>query len=170
MAISRAQGRGPKMAAGRERRESERVIAYWEEKRRELGADAAVGALGLDRIGSPEWSNRFLIAADPVIEQSLLLMYGHNFAALLELPERPRTDLPLLRQVPPRYGSLFRQGCTEVRRDGAPVRLEGEVARDDGRVEQYRAGFIPVGVKPQALTWLAFGAFNSRTFGEGLAD
>ena len=155
--------------SGRERRECERAITYWQEKRRELGEDVGVGALELGRINDPEWSNRFLIANDPLIERSLLLMYGSRFAQLLELPRQVRTDLPILRQLPPRYGNLFLQGCAEARRGMAAVRLEGEVVRDDGRIEQYRAGFVPVSVKPQALTWLSFGAFNNRIVEEGTA-
>lgn len=149
-------------AAGRERREAERAIAYWEEKQRALGGNATVAALELGEIKSQEWSHRFLIAADPVIERSVLLMYGGRFAQLLDLPDRARVNLPIVRQLPLRYGDVFLRGCTELRQEKAPVRLQGEVARNDGRIEQYRAGFIPVGVKPQALTWLAFGAFNSR--------
>ncbi len=149
-------------AAGRERRESERVIAYWEETRRQVGGDATVGALDLGNMKTEEWSNRFLIAADPVVERSMLLMYGGKFAHLLDLPEQARVDLPIVRQLPLHYGEVFLRGCAEVRHEMAPVRLEGEVARNDGRIEQYRAGFIPVGVKPEALTWLTFGAFNSR--------
>lgn len=149
-------------ATGRERREAERAIAYWDEKQRQHGGNATVAALELGNIKSEEWSHRFLMAADPLIERSVLLMYGDRFARLLDLPERPRVTVPIVRQLPPRYGDVFLRGCADVRREMAPVRIEGEVERNDGRIEQYRAGFIPVGVKPQALTWLAFGAFNSR--------
>ena len=152
----------PTSDRGRERRETERVIALWEEKRRELGVHPTVAAIDLAQITSPEWGNRFLIAADPVIERSMLLMYGSRFAQLLDMPQRARTDLPILRQLPLRYGDVFLRGCAEVRQEMAPVRLAGEVARKDGQVEQYRAGFVPLAVKPQAMTWLAFGAFNSR--------
>lgn len=152
----------PNPGPGRERREAERVIALWEKKRRELGRHPTVASIDLAEIVSPEWGNRFLIAADPVVERSMLLMYGGRFAQLLDLPHRARTDLPILRQLPPRYGDVFLRGCAEVRQEMEPVRLAGEVARNDGRVEQYRAGFVPLAVKPQATTWLAFGAFNSR--------
>ncbi|HLY47070.1 MAG TPA: hypothetical protein VKQ73_15920 [Stellaceae bacterium] len=160
--ISGAAGWRRRAPGGRDRRESERAIAHWEEKQRELGGEATVAALDLGSIDSPQWANRFLIAADPVIERSLLLLYGGKFAELLELPERARTDLPIVRQLPARFAELFLRGCSEIRKAAAAVRLEGEVARDDGRIEQYRAGFVSVGVRPRALTWLAFGAFNSR--------
>jgi hypothetical protein len=70
--------------------------------------------------------------------------------------------VPILRQLPRRYADVFLRGCSEAQRDMAPVRLEGETERYDGRIEQYRAVFIPVGIKPNSLTCFAFGAFNSR--------
>ena len=81
---------------------------------------------------------------------------------MLGLPEQPRPELPLMRVLPRRYAPMFLRGCAEAHKDGNPVRLEGEVERADGRAEQYRALFIPLGVKPNALTCFAFGAFNSR--------
>ena len=160
--ISGAAGWRRRAPGGRDRGESERAIAHWEEKQRELGGEATVAALDLGSIDRPEWANRFLIAADPVIEQSLLLLYGGKFAELLGLPERARTDLPIVRQLPARFANLFLGGCGEIRKVAAAVRLEGALARDDGRIEQFRAGFVPVGVGPRALTWLVFGAFDSR--------
>ena len=47
--------------------------------------------------------------------------------------------------------------------------MEGEVARSDGKTELYRAAFIPVGVKENSLTHLAFGAFNSCVTDQRLA-
>jgi hypothetical protein len=148
--------------AGRNRREAERVIAYWEGRLRELGGDLTVAGLDLSRINSREWSNRFLISVDPVIERSSLVLYGPSFARLLHLPEQARPNVPILRQLPRRYADVFLRGCSEAQRDMAPVRLEGETERYDGRIEQYRAVFIPVGIKPNSLTCFAFGAFNSR--------
>jgi hypothetical protein len=90
------------------------------------------------------------------------VLYGPTFARLLHLPEQARPNVPILRQLPRRYADVFLRGCTEAQRDMAPVRLEGETERYDGRLEQYRAVFIPVGIKPNSLTFFAFGAFNSR--------
>ena len=153
--------------AGRNRREAERVIAYWEGRLRELGGDLTVAGLDLSRINSREWSNRFLISVDPVIERSSLVLYGPSFARLLHLPEQARPNVPILRQLPRRYADVFLRGCSEAQRDMAPVRLEGETERYDGRIEQYRAVFIPVGIKPNSLTCFAFGAFNSRVLEPG---
>jgi hypothetical protein len=148
--------------AGRGRREAERLMAYWEKRLAELGGVVTLAGLDIADADSREWSNRFLISVDPVVEASALLLYGPKFAQLLGLPAQPRSDLPLMRQLPRRYVDLFLRGCTEAQQKMAPARLEGEIVRVDDRIEQYRAVFIPVGVKPNALTCFAFGAFNSR--------
>lgn len=148
--------------AGRDRREAERLMAYWEEKLKELGGAVTIAGLDLAAADSREWSNRFLIAVDPVVERSALLLYGPNFAQAMGLPAQPRTDLPMMRQLPRRHVDMFLRACAEAQQEMAPVRLEGEIERADGRIEQYRAIFIPVGVKPNSLTCFAFGAFNNR--------
>jgi len=160
--ISWLEGWEKSAPTGRDRREDERLMAFWEEKLKELGGVVTIAGLDLAAVDSREWSNRFLISVDPVVERSALLLYGPKFATLLGLPARPRTDLPMLRRLPRRYAELFLRGCTEAQQEMAPVRLEGEIERGDGRIEQYRAIFIPVGVKPNSLTCFAFGAFNSR--------
>jgi hypothetical protein len=152
------------LPGGRDRREGERLIAYWDGKLEEFGDGITIASLDITAINSQrDWSNRFLISVDPFIERSMLIMYGAKFASLLNLPEKPRTDQPLLRQLPQRYGEVFIEGCTRAKDEWAPVRLEGEIAQDDGRIEQYRVVFIPVGVRPNALTCFAFGAFSCRT-------
>src|SRR5262249_37191921 len=95
-------------------------------------------------------------------ERSALLVYGANFARLLGLPHKAPKVLPLERQLPPRFAEVFLRGCAEAEKQGEPVRVEGEIERNDERVEQYRAVFIPVKVRPGSRTHFAFGAFNSR--------
>ena len=151
-----------KAPTGHGRRQSERLMAYWEDKLQELGGAVTIAGLNLTATDSREWSNRFLISVDPVIERSALLLYGPEFARLLNLPEQPRMDRPMMRQLPRRYVDLFLRACADAQKAMAPVRLEGEMERADGRIEQYRAVFIPVGVKPNSLTCCAFGAFSSR--------
>jgi hypothetical protein len=146
---------------GRERRESERVISYWERKVEALGKGATVAALDLAEMASESWAHRFVIAVDPVVENSSLLIYGANFARLLGLPQRGAPHVPMVRQLPRRFADVFTRGCGEAHAQREPVRLEGEIRREDGRRELYRAAFIPVGVKENSLTHLAFGAFNS---------
>ena len=152
---------------GRDRREAERLIAYWEGKLAELGGVVTIAGLDLAAADSRDWSNRFLISVDPAVERSALVLYGPKFAQLLGLPAEPRKDRPMTRQLPRRYIDLFLRGCAEAQQEMAPVRLEGEIERADGRIEQYRAIFIPVGVKPNSLTCFAFGAFNSRVLENG---
>ncbi len=156
------QGWGPDVTTGRDRREAERAVTYWEIRLAEFGDDLTIAALDLGSTDRRDWSNRFLIAVDPVFERSSLLLYGPNFARLLHLPEQARPDVPMLRQLPQRYAEVFLHGCTRAPKEMAPVHLEGEVERYNGRIEQYRAVFIPVAVKPDLLTSFAFGAFNSR--------
>ncbi|MBV8889363.1 MAG: hypothetical protein JO267_13470 [Alphaproteobacteria bacterium] len=144
-----------------ERREAERVIAYWDRKAAQLGEVPTVASLDLAAIHTLTWSHRFVIAVDPVVENSALLMYGINFARLLDLPQKTAPHIPMMRQLPKRFSQVFARGCGDAHAQNAPIRLEGEVDRDDGRRELYRAAFIPVGVKPNSLTHLALGAFNS---------
>lgn len=150
-----------KELTARERRESERAIAYWEKKMAQVGGQLTVAGLDLSEMQSPEWSYRFVIAVDPVPENSALLLYGSDFGRLLDLPERRTPHVPMVRQLPKRYSDIFIRGCDDAEREGLPVRLEGEVARDDGSAELYRAAFIPVGVRENSITHIAFGAFNS---------
>lgn len=155
--------------SGRERRESERAIAYWERKIKELGRSPTVGALDLAEIDTPDWSHRFVIAVDPVVENSALLLYGTGFARLLDLPSKSAPHVPMVRQLPKRFSDVFKRGCGDAHLQGHAVRVEGEIEREDGRRELYRAAFIPVGVKEHSLTHLAFGAFNSRVEERALA-
>ena len=149
-------------SAGGERRESERAIAYWRDKVKNLGKSPTVAALDLAEMHSREWSHRFVIAVDPVVENSALLLYGGDFARLLELPHKSTPHVPMTKQLPRRFSEVFKRGCGDAHMRKTPVRIEGEIEREDGRRELYRAAFIPVGVKENSLTHLAFGAFNSR--------
>jgi hypothetical protein len=154
---------------GRERRESERAIRYWEKKVERLGRSATVAALDLGEINTEAWSHRFVIAVDPVVENSSLLLYGSDFAKLLDLPPKGTPHVPMVRQLPRHLSTVFMQGCGDAHQHRQAIRLEGEVARPDGTTELYRAAFIPVGVKENSLTHLAFGAFNSTVADKRLA-
>jgi hypothetical protein len=154
---------------GRERRESERAIRYWEKKIEKLGRCATVSALDLMEINTADWSHRFVIAVDPLVENSSLLLYGSDLAKLLDLPPKGTPHVPMVRQLPRHLSAVFMQGCGDAHHQRQAIRLEGEVARPDGKLELYRAAFIPVGVKENSLTHLAFGAFNSCVTEQNLA-
>jgi hypothetical protein len=154
---------------GWERRESERAIRYWEKKVEELGRRATVSALDLAEINTADWSHRFVIAVDPIVENSSLLLYGSVFAKLLDLPSKGTPHVPIVRQLPRHLSGVFMQGCGDAHQTRQAIRMEGEVKRPDGKVELYRAAFIPVGVKENSLTHLAFGAFNSCVIEQRLA-
>lgn len=86
----------------------------------------------------------------------MFLVYGVHVARLLGLPEQPRSKIPLLPQLPARYRPLFVEGCGDVLRDLAPIRLNGTI--------------VPIGaansVRPQIL-----GSFNYRAvLQEGALD
>jgi hypothetical protein len=162
------RGKEP-VPTGRERRESERAICYWEKKVEQLGRSATVAALDLADINTADWSHRFVIAVDPLVENSSLLLYGSDFAKLLHLPPKRTPHVPLVRQLPQHFTTVFMQGCGDAHHTRQPIRMEGEVPRRDGKVELYRAAFIPVGVRQHSLTHLAFGAFNSRVAEHRLA-
>src|SRR5437763_12179162 len=108
------EGWGQGEPGGRGRREAERAIAYWERKLAALGDDVTIAALELGNVTAEAWSNRFLIALDPVFERSSLLLYGRHFARLLHLPEQARPDIPMLRKLPQRYVEVFQRGCSEA--------------------------------------------------------
>ena len=100
----------PELASlqGRERRESERLISYWEKKAALLGGDLGLAALDLTKMRSSEWSHRFVIAVDPAPENSALLYYGADFARLLELPGRRTPHVPITRLLRDRFLSMFK--------------------------------------------------------------
>ena len=160
--VSWLEGWESRAPTGRDRREAERLMAYWEGKLAELGGVVTIAGLDLVAVDSRDWSNRFLISVDPAVERSALVLYGPKFAQLLGLPAEPRKERPMMGQLPRRYIDLFPRGCAEAQQQMAPVRLEGEIERADNRIEQYRIIFIPLRVRPNALTCLAFGAFSNR--------
>jgi hypothetical protein len=147
--------------AGRERREAERAIAYWERKSRQLGAAPTMNTLGVGAIHTEDWAHRFVIAIDPIVADSSLLMYGANFARLVNLPAKSVPYVPMALQLPNRLSKVFTRGCDQARLEKAPVRLEGEIDLADGRRELYRAAFIPVGFSALFPAPFTFGAFNS---------
>ena len=67
----------------------------------------------------------------------------------------------MVRQLPRRYSDVFiRAAATPIARASRSA-SKARVERDDGKIELFRAAFIPVGVSENSMTHLAFGAFNS---------
>jgi hypothetical protein len=141
-----------------ERRQSERVVAYWERRAAELGSRPTLTQLDPGAaIDNQSWAHRFVIAPDRVAEVSTFLMCGANAARLLELGESPLKSTLMFRKMPKRFLEIFTRGCSDAISSGSPVRLAGAVGREDGGRELYRTVFIPISVN------LVFGAYNSIT-------
>jgi hypothetical protein len=87
--------------------------------------------------------------------------YGPKFAELLGLPQRVTAIIPLNRQIPERYRSLFAEGCSNAMDTQAPVRFSGFFEHDI-QAELFRAVFLPIGLHPSWSKWLIFGSFNCR--------
>lgn len=152
---------------GLERREAERAITEWEEERRHLGRELVLMRLNTSDMVGEKWSHRFIIAVGPTVEYSSFLFYGAKFAALMGLPDKPDHTIPMVQQLPGRYVPVFTKGCISATLRCEPVRMQGAVDCEDGRQELYRAAFIPLGLKPDRLQRLAFGAFNCRLVERG---
>jgi hypothetical protein len=145
----------------RKRRDSERLIDYWEHKAAKLGTIPTLAALDLDKINTAEWSHRFVVKVDPIVGNSSLLMYGKDFARLLDLPWTLIPHVPLIDQVPKHFFKAFAQGVREAHKHNAPILVEDEVRREDGFKALYRAAFVPVVGKADSRPHLVFGTFDS---------
>jgi hypothetical protein len=146
----------------RERRESERVIADWQQETRRLGHALALMTLDVSAMTGPKWAYRFIIAISPVVEDSSFLFYGSQFAALMELPETPDQSAPLAALLPARYMPVFARGCIASTLSGVAVRLQGALLREDGGQELYRSAFIRLSLEANRQQHFALGAFNCR--------
>ena len=147
--------------AGRRRRQSELALVAWERQFAALGRSPTLGEL-FSAIDTEEWSYGFVAALDAEGAASSLLDYGTNFARLLDMPLKAIPFIRMTRQLPVRYSQIFLRGCIEACEGDAPVQIEGEVDREDGQTELYRAVFIPVQTDGEGITRFAFGRFNCR--------
>ena len=149
-------------SAALERRESEKVITDWEDETRRLGRALALMTLDFSAMTGPKWAHRFIISVGRVAEDCVLLFYGARFGALMELPANLGYSLPLMAHLPTRHVPVFAKGCMNAMLQGAPVRIQGTVDRENGRQELYRAAFIRLSIDAKRLQRLALGAFNCR--------
>ena len=125
--------------AARERRETDWLITDWERETRQLGHALALMTLDVSAMTGPKWAHRFIIAVDPVVEDSSFLFYGARFASLLGLPETPNHSIPIVAQLPTQYIPVFTRGCIPRRSPAQPsgcrARLSARMA-DKSSTEQ----------------------------------
>jgi hypothetical protein len=143
-----------------EQRDTERAITLWQTAS-ELGNPPPVTALGLSRIVG-DWGYRFLISGDQIVPDAVFLLYGRHFARVLGLPDQPLGYTPMLQQLPARYRPLFTEGCCQAVTLAVPVRFSG-AALHHGKIEFYRAVFMPFRLCPDSPRPLIFGSFNYRS-------
>jgi hypothetical protein len=143
-----------------EQRDTERAVTLWHNKASASGGPPPITAFDLSRLNG-DWGHRFLISTDKVVEDSVFLIYGSPFARLLDLPETPRSFTPMVEQLPERYRPLFGEGCVEAITEAAPARFSGAVVHH-GKIEFYRAVFMPCKLNASSWRPLIFGSFNYR--------
>ena len=148
--------------AARERRETEQLITDWKRETRQLGHALALMTLDVSVMTGPKWAHRFIIAVDPVVEDSSLLFCGARFASLLGLPETPNHSIPIVVQLPTQYIPVFTRGCITSTLSSSAVRMQGAVERENGGQELYRAAFIRLSLDGNRQQHLVLGAFNCR--------
>src|SRR3954463_12497610 len=107
------RGSNPTRDFPAERRDTESAIRLWHQKASGYGELPPLVTFDFSRLTS-DWGYRFLISGDQFVEASVFLVYGVHFARLLGLPQQPRSQIPLLPQLPARYRSLFVEGYGEV--------------------------------------------------------
>jgi len=143
-----------------EQRDSECAITLWHQKARD-GSAPRLDEFDFQRLRT-DWGYRFLISTDEIVPAAVFIIYGLPFARLLKLSDQAKTNLPLMPQLPPRYRGLFVEGCTEVLARPEPARYSGAAIRHDGKIELYRAAFMPL-LGSKSTRPLIFGSFNYRT-------
>jgi hypothetical protein len=151
----------------RELRDSERIIGLWRKKAFKFGEPPPATAFDFSWLIHGNWGYRFLISADAVCGDHVFLMYGPQFARVLELSDHADFNAPIMRQLPERYRSLFNEGCSEAMAKTSPVRVSGAIEQDDGEIELYRAAFVPLAGPVPSSAQLVFGTFNRRIGHEG---
>ena len=143
-----------------EQRDTERAVTLWHNKASATGGPPPITAFDLSRL-TGDWGHRFLISTDKIVEDSVFLIYGSPFARLLELPSTPLSFTPMVEQLPERYRPLFGEGCVEAITEAAPARFSGAVVHH-GKIEFYRAVFMPCKLNASSWRPLIFGSFNYR--------
>ena len=84
-----------------------------------------------------------------------------HFARLLSLPANPIYCEPMIVQLPTRYRPLFTEGCEAAFSTAAVAKVNGAVVHNSS-AELYRAAFMPLRLKVDALKPIVYGSFNYR--------
>ncbi|MGE5268131.1 MAG: hypothetical protein ACM3JG_00520 [Thiohalocapsa sp.] len=150
--------------SGRERREAEGCIAYWDGKRAEAGTGAAVTTFARDlaAMRTPEWSHRFVIALGATEEDAALVHYGANFGRLFQIPPESEPPLAIRQWLPKPHPDIFLSGCRDAIDRGEPVLLQRVIDREDGQREMFRCCFVPIAAGQGSVVRFVLGAYNSR--------
>jgi hypothetical protein len=151
-------------SSGRDRREAESIIAYWEGKRTAVDRGGPVTTLARDlaAMHTEDWSHRFVIALGPTNEDAALVHYGANFARLFQIPPESEPPLEMRQWLPNRLFEIFLGGCRNAIERNAPVRLQRLIDREDGQREMFRCSFIPIAAEEGTTVRFVLGAYNSR--------
>ena len=143
-----------------ERRDVQRTINLWQRNVLEDGGTPLLASFDFSAMKG-EWDNRFLICSDRNVENAAFVLYGMNFAQLLDLPQKVTGIVPLVQQLPQWYEPVFTDGCIKALTEPAPARFSGSFSHEF-KNELYRAVFLPIRMHPNWSKWLIFGSFNYR--------
>lgn len=143
-----------------ERRDVQRTINLWQRNVSKDGGAPLLTSFDFSAMKG-DWGNRFLICSDRSVENAAFVLYGMNFAELLDLPHKVTAIVPLVQQIPERYGPVFADGCIKALTEPAPARFSGSFSHEF-KNELYRAVFLPIRMHPNWSKWLIFGSFNYR--------
>jgi len=144
-----------------ERRDVRQVVDHWLRNASEDGVIPSLDNFDFSPMKG-DWKHRFLICSDPTVENAVFIIYGLEFAQLLNLPEAVAGSRPLMPQIPERYRPVFTVGCSMAITEPVPARFSGVVIADDFNAEFYRAVFLPINLHPNWSKRLIFGTFNYR--------
>jgi hypothetical protein len=143
-----------------ERRDIQRTINFWQ---RNVSNDDAPPLLETFDFSAMKgnWGHRFLICSDLNVENAAFVMYGTEFAQLLNLPEKVQAIVAMLQQIPERYRPAFADGCGKAMTEPEPARFSGAF-NYDFQAELYRGVFLPIRLHSNWSKRLILGSFNYR--------
>jgi hypothetical protein len=148
-----------------ERRDVRRAIEHWQRNTWASDCIPLLDTFDFSTIKG-DWSYRFLICGGHVVEDSVFVTYGTDFAQLLGLPAKAVTAIPFIQQIPEHYREIFSEGYGKALIESLPVTLKGTFSVE-ARIELFRAVFMPIMLHPSWSKQLIFGSFNCRAVGGG---